>query len=117
MKIVVLLKSSSQLEPYEITTISDVRALSVHCTCPAGELGKYCKHKAAMVLGDAGALYGDDQSERFAEAQKLIVASPLPTLFAEIADAERKAVAAAAFAKKAKKHVAKAMNQGVELGN
>jgi uncharacterized Zn finger protein len=117
MKIEVLLKSSSQPEPYEVAVIAEAGTLSVHCTCPAGEWGKYCKHKTAMVLGDASALYGDDQAQRFAEARKLIAASTLPALFAEIADAEKKAAAATAFAKKTKEKVAKAMNLGVELGN
>lgn len=117
MKIVVLLKSSSQPDPYEITVVVEAGALSIHCTCPAGKWGKYCKHKAAMVLGDAKYLYSDGQAESFADARKLIVASTLPTLCAEIADAEKKAAAATAFAKKTKEKVAKAMNQGVELGN
>jgi len=117
MKTVVLLKSSSQPEPYEISVVVDAGTLSIHCSCPAGEWGKYCKHKAAAVLGDSSALYGSDQAESFEIVRRQIAASNLPALFAEIADAEKKAAAAAAFAKKTKEKVAKAMNQGVEFGD
>jgi uncharacterized Zn finger protein len=117
MEIVVLIASSSQPEPYEVIVSVESAALAIRCTCPAGEWGKYCKHKAAVVLGDSTALYGDDQSERFEQARKWIVESSLPKLFAEIADAEKKAAAATAFAKKTKETVAKSMNEGVALGN
>ena len=117
MKIVVLLKSCSQPEPYEISVVAEAGALSIHCTCAAGKWGKYCKHKVAIVLGDASALYSDGEAESFAKTQKLIVESTLPILFAEIADAEKKAAEADAFAKKIKEKAAKAMSQGVELGS
>lgn len=117
MEIVVLLVSSSQPEPYEVSVTVESDALAIRCTCPAGEWGKYCKHKAAVVLGDSTALYGDEQVERFEQARKWIVASTLPTLFAEIADSEKKAAVATALAKKTKEKVAKAMNEGIALGN
>jgi len=117
MEILVLIKSSSQPEPYGVTVSVESDALAIRCTCPAGEWGKYCKHKVAVVLGDTTTLYGDDQLGCFEEARKWVVASSLPTLFAEISDAEKKAAAATALAKKTKEKVARAMNEGIPLGN
>jgi uncharacterized Zn finger protein len=116
MKVVVQIKSSSQPVPYEVSVLVETGMLSIHCTCPAGEWGKYCKHKVAILLSDIGALYGDGEAEHFDEARKLIAASTLPALVAEIADAEKKAATAVAFAKKMKEKLAKIMNQGVKLG-
>lgn len=117
MEIVLLLASSSRPEPYEVSVSLESTTLAVRCTCPAGERGQYCKHKAAIVFGTFDALYGSDQLEKFQQVRALIVKSSLPMLFAEIADAEKKVTIAAALAKKTKQKVARLMDQGVPFGN
>ncbi len=117
MEIVILVASSSQEEPYEVTVSLDLNILAIHCTCAAGEWGKYCKHKTAVVLGDTTALHGGGQSQSFEKARQWIIESQLPKLFEEIAEAEKKAAAATVHAKKIKEKTAKSMNEGVAHGN
>ena len=117
MDIVILVTSSSRDEPYEVNVSHSVNTLTIHCTCPAGEWGKYCKHKAAVVHGDESALFGDGQSLNLAKAGQWITASNLPSLFEEIVVAETELAAATARAKKAKARTAKAMREGIEFDN
>lgn len=117
MKILLLLASSSREEPYEVTVSQTEEFLAIHCSCPAGEWGKYCKHKTAVVKDDESALFGDGQAESWAKACEWVADSKLSLLFDEIAEAEKKVAAATTHAKKVKDKVAKAMNEGIERGN
>lgn len=45
-------KGSSK-DPYELTFIKDGDSLTAICTCPAGTYGNFCKHRIAILEGDA----------------------------------------------------------------
>ncbi|MCP5149765.1 MAG: hypothetical protein H6982_03360 [Chromatiales bacterium] len=116
MDIVLLLSSSSRPEPYEVTVSVADDKLSLSCSCPAGEWGKFCKHKTAVVLGNVDALFDSRSAEGLKDAQRWIQRSPWPELLTEIAAAERQAAAATRLAKKTKEKAAKSMAEGVDLG-
>ena len=41
-------------EPYEVTFVRRTdKNLSAACTCQAGVMGQYCKHRFAIMAGDA----------------------------------------------------------------
>jgi hypothetical protein len=50
------LVQGSAPEPYEVTFLNKEDGLLIFCTCPAGENGKHCKHRLALIEGDAGAI-------------------------------------------------------------
>ena len=50
----------SSADPYETTFIKDGSSLTALCTCPAGSFGNFCKHRIAILDGDAKAVLDDD---------------------------------------------------------
>ena len=61
-QIAILVKGSSS-DPYELTFIKDGASLTALCTCPAGSFGNSCKHRVAVLNGDAGAVVDDDEGK------------------------------------------------------
>ena len=58
-QLTILVKGSSK-DPYELTFIKDGASLTALCTCPAGNFGNFCKHRIAILDGDAKAVVADD---------------------------------------------------------
>jgi hypothetical protein len=46
---------------YSVDFIQAEEGLSVHCECPAGEWGKFCKHKWQLLNGDEKMLFDSAQ--------------------------------------------------------
>ena len=62
IEIVLLAKSSSRDEPYEVTfTQAEDGILSIWCSCRAGEFGQLCKHKLAFASNDQSMLHDKNQ--------------------------------------------------------
>lgn len=55
-------KGSSE-EPYEITFIKDGDSLTALCSCPAGQYGNFCKHRIAILDGNAKAIVSDNADQ------------------------------------------------------
>lgn len=53
----------SSADPYLITFIKDADGLVATCTCPAGAVGQYCKHRLAILAGDASAVVSGNQAD------------------------------------------------------
>lgn len=53
----------SSADPYETRFIKDASSLTALCTCPAGSFGNFCKHRIAILDGDASAVLEDDASK------------------------------------------------------
>ncbi len=51
MEDICFLVQGSAEEPYKVTFKKNGSNLSAYCTCPAGENGKYCKHRFRILDG------------------------------------------------------------------
>ncbi len=102
----VLVKGSSA-DPYEITFIKDGSSLTALCTCPAGTYGNFCKHRIAVLDGDAGAVLEDD-AKKVPLVVEWMAGTDVSTALGELREAEgsgdKDAVATA------KRKLARAMN-------
>ncbi len=99
----------SSSDPYELTFIKDGASLTALCTCPAGSFGNSCKHRVAVLDGDAAAVLDDDKGKVSA------VVGWLPGTDVESALQAMRDIEAAPDATKeakvaAKKKLARAMN-------
>lgn len=117
MEKTVLVKSSSRDDPYAVSVLLKETDLSIFCDCPAGEWGKYCKHKMAIVLRDEKVLYDDEQTANFAEIGKWIAKSDYPKLVSELRESETELEAAKKRVKGMKDQIARAMKAGLPYGN
>lgn len=50
----------SSADPYEVIFIKDGDSLTAICSCPAGRYGNFCKHRIAILDGDAAAIVSDN---------------------------------------------------------
>lgn len=114
METTILVKSSSRDEPYAVAVSSTESGLSLFCDCPAGEWGKYCKHKIAIVLADERILYNEDQKNGFDQATKWISESGYPTLVKELRESEKALESAKNNVKNQKEKLARLMKEGLK---
>jgi len=90
----------SSADPYLITFIKDADGLIATCTCAAGAVGQYCKHRLAILGGDASAVVSGNRSDAetvvgwLADTPVAIALDALSTAERQLEDAKR-AVAAA----------------------
>ncbi len=114
MEITILVKSSSRDEPYVVAVSSTEKGLSILCDCPAGEWGKYCKHKMAIVLADEKILYDEEQTDNFNKISKWISESSYPHLVTELRESEKSLEAAKRAVKNQKEKIARSMKEGLK---
>jgi len=73
MEINIHVKSSSHPDkPYKVLFLHKDGKVSVLCDCPAGEWGKLCKHKLALIGKDTKMLYAYDEADLLLDAHDLI---------------------------------------------
>lgn len=81
--------ASTRKRPYRIEVLGQGDKISVFCDCPAGALGRFCKHKAAVVSGDRSLLATpEEEKEEWTAAQALLANSALPAKLMALRDAE-----------------------------
>ncbi len=114
METTILVKSSNRDKPYAVAVSSTEYGLSIFCDCPAGEWGKYCKHKMAVVLADRRILYDDNQIDNFNKVVELIAKSSYPDLVEELRDAEKKLESAKKTVKNQKEKIARLMKESLK---
>jgi uncharacterized Zn finger protein len=78
----------SSPDPYLITFIKDGDGLVATCTCAAGEVGQSCKHRLAILSGDASAVVSKNGSDAELVASWL-PGTPLASALEALANAER----------------------------
>ena len=61
-KLSFLVQGSAQ-EPYEVSFLKSNDNLNAYCTCPAGELGQFCKHKFNILEGSTKAVVSDNADQ------------------------------------------------------
>ena len=49
--------------PYEVEFRRDGANLTAYCTCPAGAVGQYCKHRLRILQGDNEGVVGGREEE------------------------------------------------------
>ncbi len=114
MEITILASSSSRDEPYAVTISLTENGLSIFCNCPAGEWGKYCKHKMAFIFGDAQILYDDKQIENFIKVSQWISESDYPHLVAKLRDSEKELETVKKTIRNMKEKIALSMKEGLK---
>ena len=68
----VLLKANSSSGSfYNVEFREAEEGLSIHCDCPAGEWGKFCKHKWQLLNGDEDMLFDSSQLNQLAAIHKI----------------------------------------------
>ena len=50
------LVQGSANEPYQVVFAKRGLNITAHCTCPAGQVGQYCKHRLDILKGDPSKL-------------------------------------------------------------
>ena len=63
MEIITFSVQGSAEEAYVVEFRKDGSNLSAYCTCPAGEVGQYCKHRFRILEGDIEGVVGGREPE------------------------------------------------------
>ena len=101
--------TGSSPEPYEMTFIKDGASLTALCTCPAGSFGNSCKHRVAVLDGDAGAVVDDDKN-KVATVVRWLAGTDVEAALQEMRTATAAPDATKESVATAKKKLSKAMN-------
>jgi len=101
-------KGSSK-EPYEITFIKDGDSLAALCTCPAGQFGNLCKHRVAILDGDASAIVSDNADD-MSKVVEWLPGTDVEASLLELRQAEKSGDASKDDLLALKKKLAKVMN-------
>ena len=98
----------SEPEPYSVEITVNGAALVVRCSCVAGQLRKWCKHKMSLVTGDTRSLVSGNP-EDVAVLLRLIPQTSAAALIKEVIEAEQQAEDAKQRIKLGKAALAKAV--------
>lgn len=99
----------SSADPYEVTFIKDGDSLTAICTCPAGTYGNFCKHRIAILDGNAKGVC----SENAADAATVVTWLPgtdVEAALLELRQAEKDKDPDKTALNAAKRKLARAMN-------
>lgn len=103
------LVKGSAADPYEVTFIKDGDSLTALCTCPAGQFGNFCKHRIAILDGDAKAIVSDN-ANRVSTIVEWLKGTDVALALAEFRNVEQDGGASKSTLAAAKKKLARAMN-------
>lgn len=113
MRYDLLVKSSDGETTYVVQFIIEAEKLSIFCACPAGEFGKICKHKLALLNGDRTMLVVDGSSGGFDDVQEWIKQSEWRALLNSFNESEERVKVAQTDLAKLKKRIEAAMKNGL----
>lgn len=108
-------QSSDGVASYVVEFSLESGKLHVYCGCPAGILGKWCKHKMRLVSGDVTGVLGVSEAAGMTEVLGWIRNSEFPRLLDEMKSAEDEMQAAKTKMDNAKKSLEKAAKKGVTV--
>jgi len=103
------LVQGSKDEPYEVNFLREDDNLTATCTCTAGMIGTYCKHRTSILLGDTSAIVGGD-IDRFDEIENLIPGTDVEDALVDIKELEDEMKQLKKQLTMAKKYLAQTMN-------
>lgn len=107
-ELVFRVKGSSGDE-YEITFIKDGDSLTALCTCPAGTFGNLCKHRVAIIDGDAKAI-SSDNSDQAPKIVEWVMGTDVEAALKQLHEGEKDKSLAKHEISALKRKVARAMN-------
>ncbi len=99
----------SSAEPYEVTFIKDGDSLTALCSCPAGQYGNFCKHRIAILDGDASAVVSVN-ADKAAKIIDWLDGTDVAAALAEFREIEGSADKPKSALVAAKRKLARAMN-------
>lgn len=102
------LVQGSATEPYQVSFRKDGHNLSASCTCPAGAIGQYCKHRFNILDGVLDGIVSNNENEVVKVAEWL-KGTDVESALNAVTEAEQEAERAKQRLSKAKKHLAAAM--------
>lgn len=115
MNISIKAKSSSGDSFYTVDFFVKEDVLSVLCDCPAGEWGKFCKHKWQLLNGDQDMLADPEQAEKLLPITKLAAEKGVGNLYKDVEDLEAQKKALTKDQKKAKNALKKTLSKKATL--
>ena len=83
--------------------------LTVHCDCPAGEWGKFCKHKWQFLNGDESMLFDLSQSNDLKTIRDIAIERGVDNLYKEVDALEKIKKSLAKDQKKEKASIKKSL--------
>lgn len=96
-------------DPYRVIFVRrNLNNLSAYCSCPAGVVGQYCKHRFAILEGSAGGIVSPNVDE-VNLVRSWIPGSDVEKALLKVRDLEKEASRIKNELSNAKKAVAKAM--------
>lgn len=113
MEIILYAKSSDGITCYNVAFKNRDGIISIKCDCRAGELTKLCRHKLALLRGDAGILYENTQVSEFATIKDWIRTSSFTQLILEHDRIEKAVHEKQRELKKIKEVIEVAMRKGI----
>jgi uncharacterized Zn finger protein len=106
-------RSSDGVTTYVVEFSLESSKLHVYCSCPAGMLGKWCKHKMRLISGDVSGVIGTSGTADFDEVRNWVRNSELPRLLDEMKLAEDEVHAVKTKLDNVKKALEQAVQKGV----
>ena len=116
-KTTILAKSESSDTVYSVDFLftNDRHHMSIHCNCPAGRFGKFCKHKMAFIQGDDRYLHDDEQYDQLRYIADWIQKSKYLDLIFKRSPLKKAFKEAENNLKLLDREIGKAMKEGLEL--
>lgn len=99
----------SSADPYEVTFIKDGTSLTAICTCPAGTYGNFCKHRIAILDGNAKSVVSDN-ADKVPTVVAWLPGTDVDAALSELREAEKVADPEKKALNDAKRKLARAMN-------
>ena len=88
MEKTLLALSSDGVTSYKVVFRRETSKLIVVCSCPAGEMGRLCRHKLGLLAGDNDMLSSPKHVPDLEEVQSWIKGSRFPTLIVQLKETE-----------------------------
>ena len=109
MDIMTFSVQGSAEEPYSVEFRRDGANLSAYCTCAAGAVGQYCKHRFRILQGDFEGLVGGS-TEEVKKVASWLGGTDVESAILELAKAETVLEQAKKDVSAAKKKLARALS-------
>lgn len=100
---------SSSGEPYDVAISLEHGHVSAECTCKAGIMHTLCKHRIALLEGDASMLFDPAQAKDLEDVRWWVMQTDLPGLLAELKEADSAVLQAQARVKRLRKAIEKSI--------